>query len=65
MQRSKFNSFTMGRLFKENKKRIYWYGGKRKIEQLDPENTYTLDDLLNSELGSVLNLDKKKNGMKS
>ena len=45
---------------KKTKKGYIAYGGKRKIEQLDPGNTYTLDDLLKSELGSVLNLDTKK-----
>jgi len=45
---------------KKTRKGYIAYGGKRKIEQLDPENTYTLDDLLNSEIGSVLNLDKEK-----
>ena len=44
---------------KRTKKGMIEHGGKRKIEQLDPGNTYTLDDLLNSDLGSYLNLDKK------
>ena len=60
MQRSKSKCTKLGREFsKRTKKGIIEYGGKRKIEQLDQSRTYTLDDLLNTELGSLLNLNKE------
>ena len=46
---------------KKTKKGIIGHGGKKKIEELNPEHTYTLEDLLKSELGSLLNLNKEMN----
>jgi superfamily I DNA/RNA helicase len=44
---------------KKTKKGIIGHGGKRKIESLDSERTYTLEDLLKSEIGHLLNLKKE------
>ena len=44
---------------KRTKKGIIAHGGKRKIEQLNPDNTYSLDDLLKSDIGHLLKLNKE------
>jgi len=44
---------------RRTKKGVIGHGGKRKIELLDQDRTYTLDDLLKSELGYLLNLNKE------
>ena len=44
---------------KKTKKDIIVYGGKKQIEGLDYGHTYTLNDLLNSNLGQKLNLNKE------
>ena len=46
---------------KKTKKGFILYGGKRKIEQLDSEKKYSLDDLMKTELGSLLKLTKEMN----
>jgi len=46
---------------KKVKKGFIGHGGKRKIEQLDPEKTYSLDDLFKTDLGLLLNLNEKMN----
>ena len=46
---------------KKTKKGFILYGGKRKIEQLDSEKKYSLDDLMKTELGSLLKVTKEMN----